>query len=93
MKNKFLLHILLFLNSVIIAKAQSSCVNTPSVSLSITGFCAGKSEILTATPTNGGSTPFYTWKLNNVILPSFNNTTTDAGLAEHIKAIKSKTQP
>ena len=83
MKNKYLLYILLFLNSVIIAKAQLSCVSTPSVSVSITGLCAGKSELLTATPTSGGSTPFYTWKLNNVILPIFNNITTDAGLADN----------
>ncbi|GGD54886.1 hypothetical protein GCM10011514_18830 [Emticicia aquatilis] len=83
MKNKHLLYILLFLNSIILAKAQSNCVNTPSVSVNLTGLCAGKSELLTATPTNGGSTPFYTWKLNNAILPIFTNKTTEAGLSDN----------
>ncbi|GAB2637398.1 hypothetical protein GCM10027035_33890 [Emticicia sediminis] len=83
MKNKHLLYIILFFNSISIAKAQSICVNSPSVSVNFTGFCAGKSELLTATPTNGGLTPFYTWKLNNVIQPIFTNKTTEAGLSDN----------
>ncbi len=83
MKNKHLLYIILFFNSIIIAKAQSICVNSPSVSVNFTGFCAGKSELLTATPTNGGLTPFYTWKLNNVIQPIFTNKTTETGLSDN----------
>ena len=74
---------MLFLNSINIAKAQSICVNSPSVSVNFTGFCAGKSELLTATPTNGGLTPFYTWKLNNVTQPIFTNKTTEAGLSDN----------
>ncbi len=83
MKNKHLLYIILFFNSIIIANAQSICVNSPSVSVNFTGFCAGRSEFLTATPTNGGLTPFYTWKLNNVIQPIFTNKTTETGLSNN----------
>ena len=83
MKNKHLLYVMLFLNSITIAKAQSICVNSPSVSVNFTGFCAGRSELLTATPTNGGLTPFYTWKLNNIIQPIFTNKTTETGLSDN----------
>ncbi len=61
-----------------VIKAQSNC--NPSVNINFAGLCAGKSELLIATPTNGGLSPFYTWKRNNVIIPIFGNKTTDAGL-------------
>ncbi len=83
MKNKYLLSILLLFNGLIATIAQTNCINTPSVSLNLSGLCAGKSEQITATPTNGGATPFYIWKLNNAVIPIFNNITTDAGLSDN----------
>ncbi|MDQ3191194.1 MAG: PKD domain-containing protein, partial [Bacteroidota bacterium] len=57
---------------------------TPTVSIAASpsgAICAGTSVTFTATPTNGGTTPVYQWKLNGANVGSNSATYTNAGLA------------
>ncbi len=60
-------------------------VNAPSapavnVSASAVSICAGVPVTFTAAPVNGGSSPAYQWKKNNVNVGANSNTYTDNGL-------------
>jgi serine protease AprX len=64
-----------------------NAVTVPSVSISPTTVCAGVTQTITTTPTNGGSSPAYLWKKNNVNLSSLANITITNAIAGDIYAL------
>ncbi len=67
--------------AVTLAVSGGSIVPTVSVSGNPGGaICQGTSVTFTATATNGGSAPLYTWRKNGTTVTGAANTYTDAGL-------------
>jgi hypothetical protein len=72
--------------TVVDVQLRPSGSSTPAVSITAspgTTICAGTSVTFTATPTNGGSSPSYQWKLNGVSTgtnsPTYTTTTLTNG--------------
>ena len=60
--------------------------STPSVSISPAVVCAGTTQTITTTPTNGGNAAGYVWKKNNVNFATTQNITISNAVANDVYA-------
>ncbi|TRX33531.1 fibronectin type III domain-containing protein [Flavobacterium sp. ZT3R18] len=69
-------------SNVVIMAVNPSLAASVSIDASPSGaICPGTSVIFTATPSNGGTTPFYQWKLNGGSVGTDSATYTNSALA------------
>jgi Carbohydrate esterase, sialic acid-specific acetylesterase/Right handed beta helix region/Ig-like domain CHU_C associated len=66
------------------ATRSVNAASTSTVSISNVSICEGSNQLLTAVPTNGGSTPLFQWYKNNEALPFFINKYTTDGLGNNL---------
>ncbi len=62
-------------SNTILMSVSSTLPVSVSVGVSANPVCAGTTVTFTATPTNGGTSPAYQWKINSVTVPGATNST------------------
>src|ERR1043165_502131 len=69
--------------SNVISITTSSVTPAVSINASSTSICPGSSITFTATPTNGGTSPFYQWQINGVNAGTNSPTFTSSSFANN----------
>jgi gliding motility-associated-like protein len=82
-------------SNVVTMSAASSVTPSVSIVASSTSICSGQSVTFTATPTNGGATPSYQWKVNgaNVGTNSATYTSSTLANADQVSVVMSSSDP
>ena len=67
----------------VVATIGTTVTPTISISATATTICAGQSVTITATPTNGGTTPYYQWQINGTNAGPHTNTVTTTAITNN----------